>query len=42
MGFGGAPGEGTSTVPMHKLLSGGFVQSVRLIVDRLGFCGPNR
>ncbi len=36
MGFGGPP-EKALTGPMHKLLSGGFVQSVRLIVDRLGF-----
>ena len=36
MGFGGTP-EKALTGPMQKLLNGGFVQSVRLIVDRLGF-----
>ena len=36
MGFGATP-EKALNGPMHKLLSGGFVQSVRLIVDRLGF-----
>lgn len=36
MGFGGTP-EKALTGPMQKLLDGGFFQSVRLIVDRLGF-----
>ncbi len=36
MGFGGAP-ESALGGPMQKLLNGGFLQSVRLIVDRLGF-----
>ncbi len=36
MGFGGTPQTALSG-PMQKLLNGGFVQSVRLIVDRLGF-----
>lgn len=36
MGFGGAP-EAALRGPMQKLLNGGFFQSVRLIVDRLGF-----
>jgi hypothetical protein len=36
MGFGGTP-EVALSGPMQKLLNGGFFQSVRLIVDRLGF-----
>jgi len=36
MGFGGTP-ENALDGPMQKLLNGGFVQSVRLMVDRLGF-----
>ncbi len=36
MGFGGPPEKALSG-PMQKLLNGGFFQSVRLIVDRLGF-----
>lgn len=36
MGFGGTP-ENALGGPMQKLLNGGFFQSVRLIVDRLGF-----
>lgn len=36
MGFGGSP-ETALTGPMQKLLDGGFIQSVRLCVDRLGF-----
>jgi 2,4-diaminopentanoate dehydrogenase len=36
MGFGGAP-DSALTGPMQKLLDGGFRQSVRLCVDRLGF-----
>lgn len=40
MGFGGTP-ENALGGPMQKLLNGGFFQSVRLIVDRLGFAaGP--
>lgn len=40
MGFGGTP-EDALGGPMQKLLNGGFFQSVRLIVDRLGFAaGP--
>ncbi|MCB0925066.1 MAG: dihydrodipicolinate reductase [Mycobacterium sp.] len=36
MGFGGPP-ESALRGPMQKLLNGGFFQSVRLVVDRLGF-----
>ena len=36
MGFGGTPDSALSG-PMQKLLNGGFFQSVRLVVDRLGF-----
>ncbi len=36
MGFGGTPDSALSG-PMQKLLDGGFIQSVRLCVDRLGF-----
>ena len=36
MGFGGPP-ESALSGPMQKRLNGGFFQSVRLIVDRLGF-----
>ena len=36
MGFGGTP-DSALTGPMQKLLDGGFGQSVRLCVDRLGF-----
>jgi hypothetical protein len=36
MGFGGTPDRALSG-PMQKLLDGGFIQSVRLCVDRLGF-----
>ena len=36
MGFGGSP-DGALKGPMQKLLNGGFFQSVRLVVDRLGF-----
>jgi hypothetical protein len=36
MGFGGTPEQALGG-PMQKLLNGGFFQSVRLIVDRLGF-----
>lgn len=34
MGFGGTP-DSALTGPMQKLLDGGFMQSVRLCVDRL-------
>src|SRR5260370_34144481 len=36
MGFGGTP-DSALTGPMQKLLDAGFIQSVRLWVDRLGF-----
>jgi len=36
MGFGGPPDKAV-TGPMLTLLDGGFIQSVRLCVDRLGF-----
>lgn len=36
MGFGGTPDSALSG-PMQKLLNGGFFQSVRLVVDLLGF-----
>lgn len=36
MGFGGTTNDAL-TGPMQKLLGGGFIQSVRLCVDRLGF-----
>ena len=36
MGFGGTP-DNALTGPMQKMLDGGFIQSVRLCVDRLGF-----
>src|ERR1700739_2168532 len=36
MGFGGTPDKAL-TGPMQKILDGGFIQSVRLCVDRLGF-----
>jgi hypothetical protein len=36
MGFGGTPDSALSG-PMQKLLDGGFIQSVRLCVDRVGF-----
>lgn len=36
MGFGGTPTDALRG-PMQKLLNGGFFQSVRLIVDRIGF-----
>jgi 2,4-diaminopentanoate dehydrogenase len=36
MGFGDAP-EKALTGPMQKLLDGGFIQAVRLCVDKLGF-----
>ncbi|CAN5536724.1 dihydrodipicolinate reductase [soil metagenome] len=36
MGFGNTPEKALSG-PMQKLLDGGFIQSVRMIVDRMGF-----
>ena len=36
MGFGGTPDKAL-TGPMQKMLDGGFIQSVRLCVDRMGF-----
>src|ERR1700749_303047 len=36
MGFGGTP-ESALTGPMQKLLDGGFIQSVKMIVDTMGF-----
>ncbi|MCX2933019.1 dihydrodipicolinate reductase [Mycobacterium sp. CVI_P3] len=41
MGFGGTP-ESALTGPMQKLLNGGFFQSVRLIVDHLGFAAESQ
>ncbi|MBS9535666.1 dihydrodipicolinate reductase [Mycobacterium sp. M1] len=41
MGFGGTP-DAALTGPMQKLLDGGFRQSVRLCVDRLGFAADER
>jgi len=41
MGFGGTPDSALSG-PMQKLLNGGFFQSVRLIVDRLGFAADSK
>jgi len=41
MGFGGTPDSALSG-PMQKLLNGGFFQSVRLIVDRLGFAADRK
>lgn len=41
MGFGGTPDSALSG-PMQKLLDGGFIQSVRLCVDRLGFAADAR
>ena len=41
MGFGGTP-EQALTGPMQKILDAGFVQSVRLCVDRLGFAADPR
>jgi hypothetical protein len=36
MGFGGPPDKAL-TGPMQKMLDGGFIQAVRLCVDKLGF-----
>lgn len=41
MGFGGTP-DSALTGPMQKILDGGFLQSVRLCVDRLGFAADPR
>ncbi len=41
MGFGGTPDKAL-TGPMQKLLDGGFIQSVRLCVDRLGFAADGK
>lgn len=41
MGFGGTP-ETALTGPMQKMLDAGFIQSVRLCVDRLGFAADPR
>lgn len=41
MGFGATP-EAALSGPMQKLLNGGFFQSLRLIVDRLGFAANPR
>lgn len=41
MGFGGTP-DSALTGPMQKILDSGFVQSVRLCVDRLGFAADDR
>ena len=41
MGFGGTP-DSALTGPMQKLLNGGFFQSVRLCVDKLGFAADPR
>src|SRR6202012_983459 len=40
MGFGGTP-DSALTGPMQKILDGGFIQSVRLGVDRLGFAAES-
>jgi 2,4-diaminopentanoate dehydrogenase len=36
MGFGGTPDKALSG-PMQKLLDGGFIQAVRMVVDAMGF-----
>lgn len=36
MGFGGAPDTALSG-PMQKLLDGGFIQAVKMVVDQIGF-----
>ena len=41
MGFGDTP-EKALTGPMQKLLDGGFIQSVRMCVDSLGFAADPR
>lgn len=37
MGFGEVPDKALSG-PMQKLLDGGFIQAVKMIVDKMGFC----
>ncbi len=41
MGFGDTPDKAL-TGPMQKLLDGGFIQSVRMIVDTMGFAAQAR
>lgn len=41
MGFGDTPEKALSG-PMQKLLDGGFIQSVRMIVDEMGFRADSR
>ena len=41
MGFGDTP-EKALTGPMQKLLDGGFIQSVRMCVDQIGFAADPR
>ncbi len=41
MGFGGKPDKAL-TGPMQKILDGGFFQSVRLCVDKIGFAANRR
>lgn len=41
MGFGDTP-EKAMSGPMQKLLDGGFIQSVKMIVDRMGFAAAAR
>jgi 2,4-diaminopentanoate dehydrogenase len=41
MGFGNTPDNALSG-PMQKLLDGGFIQSVKMIVDTLGFAADGR
>ncbi|MCV7422698.1 dihydrodipicolinate reductase [Mycobacterium yunnanensis] len=41
MGFGDTP-EKALTGPMQKLLDGGFIQSVRMCVDQMGFAADSR
>jgi 2,4-diaminopentanoate dehydrogenase len=41
MGFGDTPEKALSG-PMQKLLDGGFIQSVRMIVDQMGFAADPR
>lgn len=36
MGFGGTP-ETAMSGPMQKILDGGFIQAVRMVVDQMGF-----
>lgn len=41
MGFGNTPDKALSG-PMQKLLDGGFMQAVRMVVDRIGFAADPR